>query len=250
MGIAGEVPFSPDDKENLKDIETAFNETGIGLLDLELARIVDEVEPRVYLPALEVAAKWGAKHVIASAWTPSRDNRDFIIDRYAEICDLAKPLGLSVNLEFPSFSRLTDLQEAADIVRAADRSNGGILIDSLYFHFSRVGVDEIAALPVEWFNFMHVCDAGAEIPGTKEAMVHIARDERLYFGEGCIDFQSILERLPDIPLAIELPHAARVKQYGYEEHARRCLETAKHHLDPIDSASDARGDTSQNSPAN
>ena len=79
---------------------------------------------------MEVAAELGTKHVISSAWTTDRTDQNFIVDRYAEICDLAQPFGLTVNLEFPSFSRLTTLQEAAEIVRAADRVNGGILIDT------------------------------------------------------------------------------------------------------------------------
>ena len=233
MGIPGEVAFRPDDKEQISSIGAAFKETGVGLLDLELARIVEDVDPRSYLPAMEVAAEWGARHVISSAWTASRENRNYVIDRYAEICDLAKPLGLTVNLEFPSFSRLTNLQEAADIVRAADRSNGGILIDTLYFHFSGIRVDELEELPGKWIHFLHICDAPENIPEHKEGMVRIARDERLYFGEGCIDFSSILKRLPAVPLSIELPHAARVGKHGYEEHARRCLETAKARLDQL-----------------
>lgn len=64
-------------------------------------------------------------------------------------------------------------------------------------------------------------------------MLHVARDERLYFGEGCIDFSAILGRLPPMPYSIELPNIKRLKQFGFEGHARRCLETAKQHLDNI-----------------
>ncbi|MFW2366199.1 MAG: sugar phosphate isomerase/epimerase family protein [Desulforhopalus sp.] len=233
MGVPGEVPFRTDDKAQITKIGAALKETGVRLLDLELARIVEDVDPRSYLPAMEVAAGWGARHVISSAWTARRDDRNFIVDSYAEICDLAKPFGLTVNLEFPSFSRLTNLQEAAEIVRAADRSNGGILIDTLYFHFSGIRVEELEELPGHWIHFLHVCDAPEKIPDSKDEMVHVARDERLYVGEGCIDFSSILQRLPQGPISIELPHAARVKKMGYEGHARRSLETAKLHLDHI-----------------
>ena len=234
MGVPGEVPFRLDDREQISKISLTLKETGIGLLDMELARIVENVDPRSYLPAMEVAAELGARHVISSAWTENRDNRNFVVDRYAEICALAKPLGLTVSLEFPSFSRLTNLQEAADIVAAADCSNGGILIDTLYFHFSKVGFEELEELPADWIHFMHICDVPKEIPESKEKMVHAARDQRLYFGEGCVDFSSILKKIPQVPLSIELPHAARVEEFGHEEHARRCLETAKQHLDHLE----------------
>jgi len=233
MGVPGEKPYLPEDKEMISKTKAALNETGVKVLDLELARIDDDMDARTYLPAMEAAAELGAKHVISSAWTTAKTDRNFIIDRYAEICDLAKTFGLTVNLEFPTFSSLTNLQETADIVLAADRSNGGILIDTLYFHYSRTSLDELEVLPREWLNFLHICDTSEEIPNSPDGMVHVARDERLYFGEGCIDFAAILNRLPPMPYSIELPNIKCLKEYGYEEHARRCLETAKQYLDNV-----------------
>ncbi len=231
MGVSGEHAYLPEDKAMIRNTRAALNETGVRMLDLELARILDDVSPETYLPAFEVAAELGARHVISSVWTQQRSDRNFIIERYAELCDLAKPLGLTVDLEFPIFSRLASLSEAVDIVSAADRPNGGILLDTLYLHFSRVSLDDLSALPPEWFHFMHICDTGEEIPSTKGGMIHIARDERLYFGEGCIDFSAIFDCLPAMPYSIELPNLKRVKELGYAGHAKRCLETARQYLE-------------------
>ena len=233
MGIAGEPQYLPTDTDLILKTKAALKETGIGVLDLELARIVEHVAPRTYLPAMEIIAELGAKHVITSAWTTSRDDRNFIVERFAELCDLAEPFGLTMNLEFPTFSRLTNLAEAADIVGAANRPNGGILIDTLYYHFSHVSADELKRLPSEWFHFLHICDTAAAIPADKEGMIHIARDDRRYIGDGDIDFAALLANLPALPFSIELPNAGQVKQFGYEEHARRCLMSAKTHLEPL-----------------
>jgi sugar phosphate isomerase/epimerase len=230
MGVTGERTCSPEDKAMIRQTKAALDETGVKLLDFELARILADIEPKAYEPAMEVAAELGAQHVISSAWTTDPNDRDFVVERYAEICDLARPFGLTVDLEFPTFSRLTDLQAAADIVRGANRPNGGILIDTLYLHFSSVALGELEALPPEWFHFLHICDTKKDIPATREGLVHIARDERLYLGEGCIDFAAIFDRLPDIPFSLELPNAKMVKALGYEGHARRCLETAKQYM--------------------
>jgi sugar phosphate isomerase/epimerase len=226
MGVPGETPYLPSDTDLIRATKTALRETGVRVLDLELARIVRNVEPKTYVPAMEAAAEMGARHVISSAWTQERDDRNFLVERYAEICDLARPFGLTVELEFPTFSRLTNLRECADIVRAAGRPNGGILIDTLYYHFSGTTPTEVRALPTDWIHFLHICDTPAKIPSTVDGMKHIARDVRLYVGEGCIDFATILAALPQIPLSIELPNAQRVKELGYAGHARRCLETA------------------------
>ena len=231
MGVAGETPYHPHDKEMIRETKAALDDTGVKLLDLELARILPDKSPKDYEPAMEVAAELGARCVISSAWTTDRSDRNYVIDRYAETCQLAEPFGLTVELEFPTFSRLTNLQEALDIVRAADCPNGGIMIDTLYIHFSQVDLDELDAVPREWFHMTHICDAPLEIPTTREGMIHVARDARLYVGEGCVDFAGIFERLPDVPHSIELPHLERVDEYGYEEHARRCLESAKQYVE-------------------
>ncbi|SDP44464.1 Sugar phosphate isomerase/epimerase [Desulforhopalus singaporensis] len=231
MGVAGENLYLPEDKKMISDTRTALAQTGIEVWDIELARILVNKDPRDYLPAMEVAAELGARHVISSAWTNTTGDRDVIVEHFARLCDLAKPLGLTVNLEFPSFSRLTNLQQAADIVAAANRCNSAILLDTLYLHFSGVTPEEITALPHHWFQFIHVCDTSPEIPRDKQEMTRIARDNRLYIGEGCIDFSAIFKSLPaDITCSIELPNLQRVKKYGYEEHARRCLASARKHL--------------------
>ena len=240
MGIAGEPQYLPTDTDMIRDTKAALRETGIGVLDLELARIVEDVAPSAYLPAMEIMAELGAKHVITSAWTTNRNDRNFIVERFAELCDLAEPLGLTVNLEFPTFSRLTNLAEAADIVGAANRANGGILIDTLYYHFSNVSPQELQQLPNEWFHFLHICDTATTIPADREGMIHVARDDRLYIGDGVIDFAALLANLPSMPYSIELPNAKQVKQFGFEEHARRCLRSAKQHLDQLGSREEIR----------
>ncbi len=231
MGVPGEFAYLPSDKQMIGQTKAALADTGLKVLDLELARIVADNDPKDYLPAMEIAAEMGARHVISSAWTTDRTDRNFIVERYGELCDLAKQFSLTVDLEFPTFSRLTNLQEAVDIVRAADRDNGGIFIDTLYFHLSRVTLEELEALPKKWIHFMHIADTGPEIPSAREDMIHIVRDNRKYLGEGCIDFAAVLGRLPKVPYSIELPNLKRVEEYGYEEHARRCLETAKQVID-------------------
>ena len=234
MGVPGEKACHPQDTVMIRKARTALADTGVRVLDIELARILPDVDPKVYLPAMEVGAELGARHLISSAWTTDASDRNFIVERYAEICDLAKPFGLTVDLEFPSFSRLTNLKETIDIVRAADRPNGGILVDTLYCHFSKVGLEELATIPRQWLHFMHICDTVPAIPETRDGMIRIARDDRLYVGEGCIDFAAIMERVPSIPLSIELPNAARVRALGYEGHARRCIEAARRTLDGND----------------
>ena len=227
MGISGECPYSPLDPEMIRSTRNALNVTGIDVHDIELASIYKQCDVKSLEPAIAVGAEFGAGKLIASVWTENSNDRNFIIDTYAEICDLAKTYGLSVVLEFPSFSRINNLKQAVDIVLAADRLNAGILIDTLYMHLSRVNLSELDELPSNWFSFIQVSDMLPGIPDTHDGMKQIARESRLYPGEGCIDFTAIIERLPPVNYSIELPNRSRVAELGYEEHARRCLQSAK-----------------------
>lgn len=228
FGLPGEPNYAlGENKELLRQTKTALDDTGIKLLDIELARIYDGVDPRKYLPALEVAAELGGRHVLSSIWT---EDRSFAVERFAQLCELAKDFGLTVDLEFVTWASVATLQEAIGILRDAKSNNCGVIVDTLHFHRSRVKLEELDSVPREWFHFAHLCDAPADIPGTQEELIYTGREARLYAGEGGIDIAAILKRLPPVPYSIELPHLARVKELGYAEHAWRCLQMAKSYL--------------------
>jgi len=230
MGLPGEANYDlAANKEMLRQTKTALATTGLKVHDVELARISDGLDPKRYLPAMEVAAELGATRVIASSWT---GDRRFATDCFGQLCDLARPLGLTMDLEFVTFAAGgRSLADAVDYLRTAKRANGGILVDTLHFSRSRVALAELDAIPKEWIHFVHLCDGPAEIPATDEGLIRTAREERLYPGEGGIDIAAIVNRLPQVPYSIEIPHLARVKEQGYAEHAFRCLEAARKYLD-------------------
>ncbi len=229
MGLVGEPNYDlANNKEMLKQTKTALSETGIKVHDIELAKIEDGRNVKQYEPAFEVAAELGAKSVLSSIWTP---NRDFYLEQFAELCDLAKKYGLNVDLEFVTWANVNDLKGAVDVLKTVNKDNAGIMIDTLHFNRSKVALEELDAIPREWFHFAHLCDGPAEIPTTKEGLIHTGRDERWYAGEGGIDIASIINRLPESAvISIELPHLERVKEFGNAEHARRCIQTAKDYL--------------------
>ncbi|GAA4089391.1 TIM barrel protein [Nonomuraea soli] len=202
--------------------------TGIEVLDIELARIGPDGNPRDYLRFLEAGAELGARHVITQLPDPDFARK---AERYARLCELARPLGLTVDLEFPSWTETPDLAEATRVLRAAGQPNAGMLIDLLHFARSGSSLEELRALPREWFHFAHVCDAPASVPATQEGLIHTARFERLFPGEGGIDVRGILDALPGgIPYALEIPHALLVAQVGAKEHARLAISATRGHL--------------------
>jgi sugar phosphate isomerase/epimerase/4-hydroxyphenylpyruvate dioxygenase-like putative hemolysin len=203
--------------------------TGIEVLDIELARISPDEDPRDFVRFLDAGAELGARHVITQLPDPDRSRK---IDRFARLCELARPLGLTVDLEFPSWTETPDLREAVRVVRGADQPNAGILVDLLHFARSGSSLGDLRQVPAEWFHFVHVCDAPPGVPATFDELIHTARFERLFPGEGGIDVHGILDALPPgLPYALEIPRATLVAQVGGKEHARRSIAAARDYLD-------------------
>jgi sugar phosphate isomerase/epimerase/4-hydroxyphenylpyruvate dioxygenase-like putative hemolysin len=208
--------------------------TGVEVLDVELARMSPSEEPDDFRRFLEAGAELGARHVITQLPDPDRNRK---IDRFASLCELAQPLGLTIDLEFPSWTETPDLGEATRVLRGAGQPNAGILVDLLHFARSGSSIADLRQLPPEWFRFAHVCDAPARVPATNEGLIHTARFERLFPGEGGIDVHGILAALPaGIPYALEIPKAMSVAQVGAAEHARQAINAARAHLDRVAAA--------------
>lgn len=229
MGLPGEPNYAlAENKQMMRETKAALAETGVKLLDIELARICDDVHPKQYVPAMEAAAELGGRHVLSSIWT---NDRNLYMERFIELCELAQPFGLTIELEYVPIASVTNLEATLDVLRTANQENAGLMIDIHHFHRAGDKAEDLDAVPREWFRFLHLCDAPVEIPTSKEEMTKILREARLYIGEGGIDIASIVNRIPEIPYSIELPHDKRAQELGYEEHARRCLQTAKTYLE-------------------
>lgn len=228
MGLPGEPNYAlAENGEMLRQTKRALAATGIKVHDIELARITDDLYPSKYLPAMEVAAELGAKSVLSSIWTP---NLDYATDKFGQVCDLARQFDLTVDLEYVPIATVNNLAGAVKVLRTVNRPNAGLMIDMHHFHRALDKPEDLDALPREWFHFGHLCDAQGEIPTDRAEMIRILREERLYVGEGGIDIAGILRHLPVPVLSIELPHLARAKEFGFAEHATRCLESARSYV--------------------
>jgi sugar phosphate isomerase/epimerase len=211
----------------LRQTKSALKSTGLRVHDIELARVYEGLHPTKYLPAMEVAAELGAKAVLSSIWG---GEREFYIEKFGEICDLAKPFGLTVDLEYVPIATVSNLEQSVDVLRAVDRSNAGLMIDTHHFQRARGNPADLDALPREWFHFAQLCDATPEIPTERAEMIRIMREGRLYVGEGGIDVAGIVAHIPPCVYSIELPNKELHEELGYAEHATRCLETLKAYL--------------------
>lgn len=231
MGVKGERDFTiPIGSPRYNSLKQALADTGIGIHDIELARVVKDTDVKSYEAAFEAGASLGAKGVISSIWI---DDKDYYMEQFASLCDLAAKYNLTVNLEFVTWASVWNLEGVLEVIKTVNKPNARIMPDTLHMWRSHVTPADIAACPRELFDMAHICDGPQEIPERTdtEALIYTGRDARLYVGEGAINIADMVKAMrPDTVLSIELPHLARVAEYGYTEHARRCLATAKEYL--------------------
>ncbi|RJQ50568.1 MAG: sugar phosphate isomerase/epimerase [Desulfobacteraceae bacterium] len=215
------------DRRLMKETKRLLAETGVGVLDLELARMDPKTEPETFLPILEAGAELGARCVIGQLPDADRERAN---QRFARLCDLAAPLGLTIDLEFLPWTDTRGLPEAVSVLEAVKRPNAGVLVDILHFARSNSSLEELKKLPREWFHFVHLCDALEPAPENNEGLIYVARSERYFPGEGGLNPREILACMPIVPYSLEIPHDRRVKECGPEEYARRAIRAAEKYL--------------------
>lgn len=208
-----------EDRSLLQATRREMESSGVGVLDVELVRLRPETRVEDYVPMLETGAALGARHVLTQGHDSDRAR---LTDNFAAFCDLAARYGMIADLEFLTWTDLRGLPEAWALVEAADRDNGGLMIDTLHFSRSQCRPEELDDIPESRFHYVQIADASGKIPETKEGLIYTAREDRLMPGEGALDLRGILGHLPaDIPVAVEIPNSRLAREISGEERARR-----------------------------
>ncbi len=130
---------------------------------------------------------------------------DDAAESFAGLCDRAAEHGLLVQLEWLPWSQIPDLATAHEVVRLADRSNGGLNVDA--WHFTRSGddVDALASVPGSSIVGIQLDDGPrAPEPNLIEATLH----DRRVPGEGEFDLHGIVRALRETgstaPIGVEV----------------------------------------------
>jgi len=214
-----------DDPALLRETLAAMAATGIAVADLEIVMLRPETRIADLLPFFEMGARLGAKHVLVAGYDPDEAR---LTATFAAFCAAAAPFGLTGDLEFMPWTNTPDLAAAIRVVRGAAQPNGGILVDALHFDRSLSRVEDIGTVPVEWLHYWQLCDAPAERPTTTEGLLHTARAERLFPGEGGLDLAPLVRALPPgIPVSLEIPTLDLAKSMGPEARVRRAALAAR-----------------------
>lgn len=154
---------------------------------------------------IETAARIGAPSVTIVEMLGVSPSLDEAAEAFAAVCDLAAEHGLKIHLEFLPFGGIPDLARAWAIVEAADRTNGGLTLDSWHFFRSDSSFELLRAIPGQRIHTVQINDAPA-LPA--DDLMHETMNARLVPGAGSFDLVRLIQRLDaigcDAPVSVEV----------------------------------------------
>jgi sugar phosphate isomerase/epimerase len=204
-------------------------DTGVGVLDIEILRLKPETVISDFEPELALGAEFRARFALIAGNDPDLART---ADNFAALCELAYRFGIRPHLEFMPWTDVPGIMTALQIV--GETPNGGLLVDA--FHLNRSG-GEIADIPPDdaRFGYLQLCDIAGPIPAGMDDILHEARAERLFPGEGDCPLAALIGRVPaGIPLSLEIPcDTLRRQGLSAEDVARRAILATRKILDTL-----------------
>ena len=204
---AGEAdyPLLTDDRL-LAEVRASLDDTGVSVGDVEIIRLKAANDWDLFARFGARCEALGARHVLVAGDDPEEAR---LTDSFARFCDLAAAHGLTADLEFMPWTAVPDVAAAARVVAAADRPNGGVLVDALHFDRSGGTLAQIAALPRARVNYVQFCDGAVPFDPSDEGLIRVARGARLFPGQGGIDLIGLARAIPEgVTISVEVPHLA------------------------------------------
>ena len=121
-----------------------------------------------------------------------------------------------------------------EIVTQAGSPNGAVLVDTLHFARSESSLTGLAELPEKLVNFVQLCDVDDVRSIDDQEFIRVAGSDREPPGQGSLDLRSIVETMPRVPYALEVPNDVRREELGAERFARLVREAAETFFDGLD----------------
>jgi sugar phosphate isomerase/epimerase len=225
------------------DLQAVLDRYGIRVMEVEFLFDWALADP----PPGPTSDAEATLHAMADAFAPHHLNvgvlepadalppLDVVAERFAGVCDRAAEHGTRVALEFLPWTGLADLATAADVVEAAGRANGGVLIDAWHYFRGRPDTARLRSIPAADVVAVQLDDADPDVVGP---LFEDTMFRRRLPGDGSFDLVGLVQTLDDIgvavPYSVEIMSTAE-QALPVEDAARRAHEAAATTL------ADARG---------
>lgn len=214
--------------QSLRDVRQRMASRNVAVLDVEVVCLAEDTDVMDFEPMFETAAELGAQRVCVNGDDPDLSR---LTARFAHLCELAKPYGLQVDLEFMRWRPVSTLEVASQIVEKSSASNGFVLLDALHLMRSGGSHASLKALcqsKPKLIGSFQLCDAPLHLSHdapTTAQIIDEARSGRWLPGEGGLPLREMLACLPlNTPISLEIPMSGYAPQLTALERATRIYQ--------------------------
>ncbi|HXV94686.1 MAG TPA: TIM barrel protein [Pseudonocardia sp.] len=180
-------------------VAAALCRTGVGLLDVEVARVGPGPLRDAHRRLADTATALGARYLVTVSTDPDEQATRA---KLAELAELTAGGDTRIALEPMAFTAVRRLADAARIAAAVPRCT--VLADPLHLHRSGDGTAATTALDPRLVGYAQLCDV-ADAATAPADLAHEARHERLPPGHGTLPLCRFLAGLPPgCPLGVEV----------------------------------------------
>jgi sugar phosphate isomerase/epimerase len=210
---------SPMRRETLARMRAA----GVAVFDFGVFRLRRGVDLAAFEPVLETAAVLGAREAVVNGDEPDPQVLAELLQR---LCEIARRYGIRINLEPTPWTGIPTLAAAVAVIEACGDPDARLMVDTIHVDRSGGTPADLAALPRRLIDYVQVCDAAGPRPADFETMIHQARNERAFPGEGNLDLVGMLAALPQgVPLSLEAPVRSLAGRLSPLQRAQRARQS-------------------------
>lgn len=193
-------------------------DTGVMVRDIEFLLLDGTDQRDAWLRMFEAGQALGAESLTVACGDPDLSRAR---DTLAQMAEDGRPFGISPGLEAISYQSVRSIPVADEL---AVHAGCDLVVDTL--HTGRFGASaaELAAAASR-APMVQLCDAPAERPASREALVTESRSARLAPGEGGLDLLGVVDALEaglagtpragtQLPVSLEVPNDEAVARLG------------------------------------
>ncbi len=174
-----------------------------------------------------IAGQLGARSVSVVEMFGRDVALDSAAEGFAHVCDVAADHGLLVTLEFLPWAGVPSLARALEVIQAAGRPNGSVLVDAWHFFRSGTRLNELVQVPGDLIGYVQIDDGPNQAEtDLKEETMH----RRLVPGNGEFDLVGFIRTLQKVgytaPLGVEV-FSDELLTVPIADVARRCAEQTR-----------------------
>ena len=228
-GVGLRCDREPPSASEVKELQRVLADTGLSVLDIEVIRVGTE-QTGITSALFDVAAALGARSILTVSDSLDRSQT---VNRLGELAELAAKSGLTIALEFMSFTSVKTLDDAIGVVAEVGRPEIRLLPDVLHVVRSGSTMDMLSTVR-HLIDYVQLCDAPSKSPGDIEQLIHEARYERLMPGAGQLDLASFLRNVPVSPVSVEVQSSFLQKTITPLEIAHLAYRSTREILEQLD----------------